>query len=78
MRADPFAGIRDGYGDAREQFPPRANMPPPQWCERCQRVHAGFSREDYDAIVADSAQSIADAVDQMAADVVTREIYGKP
>lgn len=68
MRADPFAGIRDGYGDQRDQFPPRADMPPPRWCARCKRVHAGFAREDFDAIIAESARKLQDNIDTKAAE----------
>lgn len=42
------------------------------WCERCQRVHRHFTftREDYDRVMAEGAQAIADQVDRMAAEAV--------
>lgn len=37
------------------------------FCERCQRWHAKyFTKQDHDAIMADAARKLSDAIDQIA------------
>jgi len=56
----------------RDSLPLRADCRPAARCARCGCIHSPdiMAREDYDQIIRDAAQKLADAVDaRLAADV---------
>ena len=57
--------------DPREGLLPPSAPNPIIWCERCQRYHHlhTFTRENYDRIIAEAAQKLADAIAAKALEV---------
>lgn len=48
------------------------------WCERCQKVHRyfTFTKEDFDLVVREGAQKLADAIDAQAVSEAMKTFAG--
>lgn len=64
----------------RDQLLPKGAPNPLVWCERCQRIHRyhTFTQEDYDNVIAEAAQGLADAIDAVLAKELYDALSGSP